>query len=690
MRIYTPVRILLLLLAVASPALLRAQFQQPTAEELAMTADAKAPGAAAVYLNIEEITDDPHHFYSFYTRIKVLQETGKNLANVEIPFQVGDTGATGVKPRVMGQDWLTDADSGEKGAKPAGKTPNPQEIFKIDDIKGRTIHSDGTVVPLTVRPDELLKLKSPDGQFDRRAFTMPGVEAGSILEYRYTIHYDEKHFSSPFWQVQRPFFVRKSHYAFTPFNDFLNDDQSMTSRYLLDARGKVVNTLIWWPVLPTGVTVKRDAIGNFSLDLTDTPPAPNEEWMPPVQSLAYHVNFYYKNAFSGSEFWASENKQWSKDVDRFAEPTAAIRQAVAGLVAPGDSDIDKARKLYKAVQALGSSGPRSVGSAEEAWSSKSGTSEGTALLYLAMLRAAGLTAYAMAVVDRDKGVFSSGYLSFDQFDSYIVILSIGGNEIFLDPSEKMCPFKTMHWRHSGATGIRQSSGAPVVARTPFQAYTANSLLRTGDITVDDHGVVTGRFNFIMSGQEALHWRQIALGNVENEVKKQFDHALESVVPTGIVAHTDHFLSLGDPDSNLIAIVNMHGTLGAATSGRLQLPAFFFETRGAHPFADQEKRLEPVDMHYGEQVTDQIVYHLPAGLSVESAPQDTKVSWEGHAVLGTKVAAAPSQITVVRSLARAFTFVKPEEYQELRGFYQKVAASDQQQLVLTRTPVAQGN
>jgi hypothetical protein len=690
MRISTPIRILLLLLALASPALLRAQFQQPTAEELAMTSDPKAPGAAAVYLNIEEITDDPHHFYSFYTRIKILQETGKNLANVEIPFQVGDTGSTGAKPRVIGQDWLTNSDSGEKGAKPSGKTPNPQEIFKIDEIKGRTIHPDGTVIPLNVRPDELLKLKSPDGQFDRMAFTMPGVEVGSILEYRYTIRYDEKHFSSPFWQVQRSFYVRKSHYAFTPFNDFLNDDQAMTSRYLLDARGKVVNTLIWWPVLPPGVTVKRDAIGNFSLDLTDTPPAPNEEWMPPVQSLAYHVFFYYKNAFSGSEFWTSENKRWSKDVDRFAEPTAAIRQAVAGLVAPGDSDIDKARKLYKAVQALGSSSARSARSAEEAWSSKSGTSEGTALLYLAMLRAAGLTAYAMAVVDRDKGIFSSGYLSFDQFDSYIVILSLGGNEIFLDPGEKMCPFQTMHWRHSGATGIRQSAGAPVVARTPFQAYTANSLLRTGDVTVDDHGAVTGRINFIMSGQEAIRWRQIALGNDETEVKKQFDRSLESVVPNGIEAHIDHFLSLGDPDANLIAIVNVHGTLGAATSGRLQLPAFFFETRGAHPFVDQGKRIEPVDMHYGEQVTDQIVYHLPAGLSVEGAPQDTKVSWEGHAVLGTKVAAAPGQITIVRSLARAFTFAKPEEYQDLRGFYQKVAAADQQQLVLTRTAVAQGN
>jgi hypothetical protein len=136
---------------------------------------------------------------------------------------------------------------------------------------------------------------------------------------------------------------------------------------------------------------------------------------------------------------------------------------------------------------------------------------------------------------------------------------------------------------------------------------------------------------------------------------------------------------------------VHGTLGTASSGRLQLPAFFFESRGAaHPFVDQEKRIELVDMHYGEHITDQIVYHLPAGISVEGAPQDTKVSWEGHAVLGTKVAVAPSQITIVRSLARAFTFVKPEEYQELRGFYQKVAAADHAQFVMTRVPTEKGN
>ena len=96
------------------------------------------------------------------------------------------------------------------------------------------------------------------------------------------------------------------------------------------------------------------------------------------------------------------------------------------------------------------------------------------------------------------------------------------------------------------------------------------------------------------------------------------------------------------------------------------------------------------MHYGEQVADQVVYHLPAGLVVEGAPQDTHIPWPQHAIFTTKTISAPGQITVVRSLARAFTFAKPEEYQDLRNFYQKIAASDQQQLVLTASPDGKGN
>jgi hypothetical protein len=162
-----------------------------------------------------------------------------------------------------------------------------------------------------------------------------------------------------------------------------------------------------------------------------------------------------------------------------------------------------------------------------------------------------------------------------------------------------------------------------------------------------------------------------------------------MVPDGIEAHIDHFLELDNPDANLMAMVKVQGALGTATSKRLFLPAFLFETR-SHPFVGQAQRQVSVDMHYAEQVTDQIVYHLPPGFQVESLPQDSKIPWEGHAVLVAKFNAEPGQVTVTRTLPRGFTLAKPEEYQALRGFYQKVAAADQQQLVLTASATVKGN
>jgi hypothetical protein len=90
------------------------------------------------------------------------------------------------------------------------------------------------------------------------------------------------------------------------------------------------------------------------------------------------------------------------------------------------------------------------------------------------------------------------------------------------------------------------------------------------------------------------------------------------------------------------------------------------------------------MHYAGQTIDQIVYHLPPGLAVEGAPQDTSITWPDHAYFITRSVPSPGQIIIARKLARAFTFAKPEEYQDLRGFYQKVAAADQAQLVLAKT------
>lgn len=635
-----------------------------------MTSDPKAPGAAAVYLNIQEITDDPLHYHTFYARIKVLQEKGKELATVELPYLRGDS--------------------------------------KVTDVRGRTIHSDGSVIPLAGKPDDLLISKTKDSKGDdrtigKRVFTLPSVEVGSIIEYTYALRYDDNHYSSPWWHLQHPYFVHKEHYAFTPFKAFLKGDQNATSHFLVDERGNVVNSLIWSAQLPEGAKMIQDVQGHFSIDLTDIPAIPHEDYMPPINSFLYHIFFYYKSAHDGDDFWVSEAKRWSKEVDHFAEPSKGIREAVGQLVSPSDSEIDKAKKLYKAVQQLDNTDfSREKGKselkqlhikaarrAEDTWAQKSGDSHDIALLYIAMLRAAGLTAYDMKVVNRENGVFNPGYLEFDQLDDDLVILKADGKEILLDPGEKMCPFKLVHWSHSSAGGVRENADGRAAAVTPDQLYTDNSISRIGDVKLDEHGSVTATFTFIMTGQEALYWRQQALLNDQDEVKKKFDRTLQEVVPEGVEAHIDHFLGLDDPAANLMAMVKAEGVLGTATSKRLLLPGFFFEARGHRPFVDREKRQEPVDMHFGDRETEEITYHLPAGVTVEGSPQENKIPWESHAVLSTKVVSSPGKIIIYRSLARGFALVNPEQYQDLRGFYQKVATSDQQQLVLSVTPAQKG-
>jgi transglutaminase-like putative cysteine protease len=646
------------LAALSTCAFAQTAFKQPTPEELSMTSDPKAPGADAVYLNIEEVSNDPLHYETFYARIKVLSEKGKDLATVEVPFLRGR--------------------------------------FKVKEVKGRTIHADGKVIPLEGKPEDLLISKKGDREIEKTVFNLPSVEVGSILEYRYQIDYDENRYSSPMWEVQKKYFVHSAHYQFAPFKNFAPNARDTSSSYLVDRRGRTVNSLIWWAKLPGGQKVESNAGGYYTVDVTDIPPIPDEEYMPPRGSFLYKVFFYYKSAGNADDFWISEAKEWSKDVDKFAEQSRTIQQAVAGLITPTDKEEDKARKLYTAVQALDNTDySRKKGEselkqlklkearhAEDTWKQKSGNSEDIAMLYLAMARSAGLTAYAVKVVSRGRGVFDVSYMDLDQLDDTLVLLSIGGKPLLVDPGEKMCPFGTTNWRHSGMGGLRQSAEGPGFAETSPQSYTANFTKHVGDITIDAHGQITGFLRITMTGQDSLMWRQKALEVDEKELKKQFDNSLEEIVPDGIQAHVDHFLGLDVPDSILMAVVNLTGTLGTSTSKRVLLPGTFLESRQKTSFVSAEKRLEPVDMHYAERVDEEINYHLPDGFAVEGAPKDTQAAWKGHAAYGLKTTTQPGTVTVARQIVRAFTQAKAEEYQDLREFYQKVAAADQQQLVLT--------
>jgi hypothetical protein len=652
--IYT--RKALLLLALAAPSALLAQFQQPTDEELKMTADPKAPGAAAVYLYREETTDDNLHFHSYYERIKVLTEKGKELATVHVPYEHGD--------------------------------------FKVSDIKGRTIHADGTVIPLTTKPSDLMDIKTNNLQINQMVFTLPSAEVGSILEYRLQIRYSDNIVSSPSWEIQQPFFVHKAHYFFKPAGG---------GNSISNSRGQALSRIMWVTSGVPGNSVVSDQSGRYSVDLTDIPAIPSEDWMPPLNTIKWRVEFYYTYAYNSQDFWQSEGKRWARDADKFTNPSGPLKSAVSQIVAPVDSDEQKARKIYAAVLKLDNTlftrakseaerkaeKLKDIKDAEDVWKEQSGSDDEIALLYVALGRAAGLKVWPMQVVDRSRAIFDSTFLSISQLDNYIAIVSLGDKEVYLDPGQKMCPFGTLHWKHSLASGFRLSDKGPVLATTPGVTFKGAFSERTADLVVDPDGSVKGTVRFIMAGPDAIHWRQVALRNDQDEVKKEFNEYMQGYYPDGVQADFDHFLALDDSSANLIGVVKVNGNIGTATGKHFFLPGLFFESRGNHPFVAQDKRSIPIDVHYPKLEEDEVTYHLPPGFTVESLPQAANAFWPEHAILKIGAKTNGDAVTVTRNLVYNFTLLDPKDYSNLHDFYQKVATAGQQQLVLTRSLVAKG-
>lgn len=158
------------------------QWIKPTPEELSMTSQPQVPGASAVYLNRDETTDDKLHVFTIYVRLKVLNDLGKENANVELKYAHDSAGSS----------------------------------IKIEDIQGRTIHSDGTVIPFTGKPYDKLIEKTKDVKIMAKVFTLPDVEVGSIIEYRYRLSLDDNWFLAPQWYIQSNLFTRKAHYTWRP------------------------------------------------------------------------------------------------------------------------------------------------------------------------------------------------------------------------------------------------------------------------------------------------------------------------------------------------------------------------------------------------------------------------------------------------------------------------------------------
>lgn len=631
------------------------EWQPITPEELKMTSDPSQPGAAAIILYHEEISNDNQSFLYKYLRVKVLTEKGKEWANVEIPYYRSD--------------------------------------IRITDVKARTITPDGTIIPFSGAVYDKTIAKGHGVKILEKSFTLSNVEVGSIIEWKYKERWPDNHFHAAHWTVQEKLFQKQAKFTFIFYSG---------SRYLVNEHDDIVDQVYY---TTRGFNTKdiKQTRDEMHLEMSNIPAREEEEFSPPASMSQMRVDFYYgdRKMAKPDEFWKSEGKYWTKEVEKFIGNHGSIAEAANQVISPSDTPEQKVRKIYARVQQIpnfsyGRERTEKEGkpnrSVEDVLRQNGGYRDQIARLFVAMVRSVNLRAYVMRVAPRDETVFQKAVPNWRQLQGEVAIVQLGDKEVFLDPGTQYCPFGLLEWPRTGVYGVRQTaSGGTEFAQTPIPEYSQAVTQRIARVKLDEHGNLSGKILLGMQGQEAVTHRIDAAKTDEVGRNKSLEDELKALLPFTATVKLDSTTGWSNPDEMLKTIYTVEIPGFASVTGKhMLLPIGLFEGNNKQPFTHAERKT-PIYFPYPFREIDDVQISLPAGFQVESIPHSIPASAPlktPYSIYLADRSASGNVLKLRRDFAMGSMVFLQTDYPLLKSFYEGVKSSDDEQAVLRPTAIAQ--
>jgi hypothetical protein len=605
------------------------------------------PGAAAAFLYREEIYDDLRHAARIQARIKILTEEGRKYADVSLPYN--------------------------------------QRRYDLTAVGGRTIQPDGKVIPLEGKPFVKTIFKGKDIRYKAKTFTLPDVQPGSIIEYKYTIIYPDQALFPPSWIVQDSLWQKQAYFRFYMWAKEVQLDHDQI------ARGVAYTTR-----LPKGMQIKEIQLPNsdtfMELSAENVTPFVDEPYMPDNDQFKYNVRFYYNSSSEPKKYWDNVMRFWTKDVEKFVAKESGVAEAVAQVTSPSDPPEQKARKLYAFVVGLDNEdflpgrteqeikiiNIKSVVGAEDVLRQKRGDSTEITRTFIALARAAGLKAYAMTVTSRENKFFDPTFLDVHQLDDEIAIVQINGTDVFLDPGAKFSPYGLLDWRHTMTGGYRQTDDKPAFAQTVVPSYKDAMIQRLARLNIKPDFTVEGPIKVTYSGFYAAMRRQAAAKTDEEGRKKLVEDELKSWLPADAEVKLTAAPNWNDVEVPLVAQFQVSAAIASNAGKRVLLPAqaFHFTQKPMFPHAE---RVNGVYLYYPSREIDGISLTVPPGMGVESMPKKEVVQLP-YAMYTAECSGGGNTISIVRDVAMNEVIFEKNQYSEIKGFYDKVKSGDEQQII----------
>lgn len=639
---------LLIVLAVTAwrqPAV-SAGFEPVSPDELKMTQEPQAPGAAAIILFRQVDRDDTGNnaHENDYFRIKILTEEGRKYADIEIPF-----------------------------FKNQGNVVN---------VRARTIRPDGSIANFDGKVFDKTIAKAKGLKYLAKTLTLPDVQVGSIIEYYYTIDLAEHFVFDSHWILSNELFTKSAKFSLKPYK---SDYSTMSVRWS-------------WQGLPPGTVAPAEGPDRVvRLDAANIPAFQTEDFMPPENELKSRVDFNYSGDLperDAAAFWKKVGKKLNGQLEDFVGKHKAMEQVLAQIVSPNDPPDVKAQKIYTRVQKVRNTSyevskteqeqkrdkEKAPANVEEVWKRGYGNGVQLTWLYLALVRAAGIEAYGVWVSDRSNYFFHPSVMDRSNLDANVVLLKLNGKDVYCDPGAAFTPFGLLTWPETGVQGLRLDKDGGSWVQTTLPQSSESRIERKADLKLSDDGSLQGKVTITYTGLEAVRRRVEMRNEDETDRKKFLEDEVREYVPAGIEVDLMNKPDWGSSESALVGEFNLRVPGWVSGAGRrAMLPVGIFGATEQRVF-DHANRVHPIYFEFPSEKHDDITIELPLGWQVSSLPAAQKQ--DSHVVIySLQVENSKNTLHLTRNLDVDFLLLDPKYYPALRNFFHTVRTSDEEQIVL---------
>ncbi|HYX53061.1 MAG TPA: DUF3857 domain-containing protein [Candidatus Limnocylindrales bacterium] len=623
-------------------------------------------GASAVRLYYAQYLDDNTSTCFIYQRIKILNEKalnpdsrGKTYADVEIPILT----ITGI-------------------------------VEDIADLKARTIKPDGSILDFTGKPYEKVIFKGRGDKLSVKAFSMPEVSVGSIIEYKYTAKVSVpsngfvKVFARDSWDIQDELFTVKESLFYRPFGGTDFQSASRPQFYFDGARVSHVTM---------NLKEKPQDRGNDSvLELTNVPAFEREEFMPPENNYKPSVIFFYGRRGNPSvdKEWQEIGKERYEELERFLAGSRGVKEAAMQAMGSETDPGLKLRKLYERAQSIRNLTYERERTAEERKAEHIqrnvdvgdvlahgyGSRLDITLLFVAMARSAGFDASVVQVANRRNRFFVKDWTSIRQLDAVMAVVTLPTGDVYLEPGIRFCPYGQVRWIHTAIEGLRIDKKGGTFVKAPPVSYDKSVTRRTADLSLSEDGTLKGSVLLEFTGAEALEHRLDAIESDEAGRKKDMEDELKQWLPAGAIVKMQASDGWEGAEQPLVARFDVELPNYASLAGkRFLVPSYLFQLKQNEAFSHSQRKY-PVYLPYAFTDFDNVTIKVPAGFTTESipAPQQAKLPYAKYQMT-TRF--ENGELVSQRALFFNGIFFPLEKYSELQGFFGTVRTGDEQQAVL---------